>query len=88
MKEIFKILSRELLLQVILETHRHIGKIDATIEDDKTKQHLISIVYIFLSKHNMYRGEVSLFLDILADQDIESLLNVNAYNYHKLKLSR
>lgn len=91
MKNFIETLSRETLIASIREAFKYFlqnKEATLTISDLTLKIEIVSSAYIFLKQFNLYKEEIQLFKDILAEEDIESLKNINSYNYHQIKMKR
>lgn len=87
MKLIIEILDRGLQLEIIKQGHAHLQKVTQTVETEATfKFELIGLAYAFLKKHTLRSEEAQMFREILSDNELNSLKDINSYNYHKLKL--
>lgn len=89
MKWVFEILSRDTLITVIKEGYRKYKNFKSLGQEEIAatyRMDLISLSYEFLKKNLVWAEEYDMFCDILSEQDIQTLYEINSYNYYKLKL--
>lgn len=88
MKAILATIKRDTFIEVISDCYNELRDGGVTVSTESLKTELVYLCYHFLLRYNVSSEEVQMFNELLNDKDIDTLKNVNSYNYHKLIIHR